>query len=361
MASRLGENIKVQIFGQSHAKGVGVVIDGLPAGIRISEEEILDFLKRRAGGQGSYTTSRTECDLPIVYGGLIDGVTCGAPLCAVFENQNTRSEDYRETCSVPRPSHADYVAQMKYHGFADMSGGGQFSGRLTLPLCYAGAVCKQILKQMGVEIGAHIYSVGGICDEPYDAVHLTPETLYTAGFPVISEARGAQMIELMERTAAEADSVGGVIECGIIGMPVGIGEPIFDNLESRISYGMFGIPAVKGIEFGSGFAVAGMKGSECNDAFYLKDKEVQTKTNHSGGIQGGISNGMPIVFRIAVKPTPSIGVAQQSVDLEKMQEVSLKIHGRHDACIVPRAVPCVEAVAAIVMLDMMNGGNDGRS
>jgi len=325
--------LKVQLFGQSHSRGLGVVIDGLPAGEIIDMKRVEEFLQRRAGGKNSYSTKRAEPDVPVILSGLKDGVTCGAPLCAVFENTDARESDYDDIRRIPRPSHADFTAYIKHSGHNDAAGGGHFSGRLTLPLCFAGAVCLQLLERRGIAIDAHILSIGAIKDEPFE-----------------------RMTEAIEAAAAEGDSLGGIIECIISGLPAGLGDPIFDNIESRLAYALFAIPAVKGVDFGAGFESAKMRGSEYNDQFYMHEGTVKTKTNNSGGILGGISNGMPVVFRTAFKPTPSIALQQQSVDLLSGENAVLEIKGRHDPCIVPRAVPCVIAAAAIVAFDIVIGG-----
>jgi len=350
MSSILGNKLKVQIFGQSHSEALGVVIDGLPAGEEIDFAEISAFLEKRAGGRNSYSTPRRESDQPKILSGMIGNKTCGAPLCAVFENSNVNAGDYDEMKDIPRPSHADYTAHIKHGGFNDKSGGGHFSGRLTLPLCFAGAVCMQLLRRAGIVIGAHIYSIGDILDIPLEYAEKLND------FPTLSLEAGERMKSLIEAVASEGDSVGGVVECGIWGCPAGLGDPMFDNIESRLSYGLFGIPAIKGVEFGAGFDCAKMRGSEFNDNFCNDNGVIKTETNNAGGVLGGITNGMPITFKAAVKPTPSIFKPQKSVDLKTGEEVTLNIKGRHDPCIVPRAVPCVMAAAAIVMYDIFLGG-----
>jgi len=351
MSSNIGNKLKVQLFGQSHSPAVGVVIDGLPAGEKIDMEQVSAFLQRRAGGKNSWSTPRAEPDEPKILGGLHNGVTCGAPLCAVFENTNTRSADYDELRAVPRPSHADYTAFVKHSGHNDAGGGGHFSARLTLPLCFAGAICLQALERRGVTIDAHIHSIAGITDDPLnDSASLCPN------FPTVSEAAAGEMIRAIEEAAAAGDSLGGIVECVARGLPAGLGEPIFDNIESRLAHMLFAIPAVKGVEFGAGFAAAKMRGSEHNDAFYMDNGTVRTKTNNAGGILGGISTGMPVLFRAAFKPTPSIAKTQESVNLLTGEDVTVNIKGRHDPCVVPRAVHCVIAAAAIVMLDIILGG-----
>ncbi len=329
MASIFGKNVKISIFGQSHSAAIGVVIDGLPAGIKLDQEKLQSFLDRRAPGQSRYTTARKEGDRPEFLSGLVDGTTCGAPLAAVIRNTNTRSSDYDNIRDVPRPGHADYTAHIKYGGFEDVSGGGHFSGRLTAPLCVAGGIALQILEQKGVSVSASILEIGGSREDP---------------FGKIEEAR------------REGDSVGGVIQCTAEGLPPGIGEPMFDGLENRIAQAVFAIPAVKGIEFGRGFEAARLRGSENNDQFCYDGERVRTRTNNHGGILGGISSGMPVVFRVAIKPTPSISIEQDSISYSREENVRIAVRGRHDPCIVPRAVPCVEAACALAIYDLMLEG-----
>jgi len=353
LSSSFGTKVKIQIFGQSHSEMLGVVIDGLPAGHIIDLDYINAFLDRRRGGMNAYSTQRAESDIPEIVSGIVDRKICGAPLCAVFRNENAEESDYEQFRFIPRPSHADYNAHVKYRGANDIRGGGHFSGRLTLPFCFAGAACKQILETQYIYIGAHIQQIADICDIPYDPVNINLNDIAHVDFPVNDAAVGEKMKEKMTEVAEEGDSVGGIIECVIVGLPQGIGEPMFDGLENRISQAIFAVPAVKGIEFGTGFSAAGMKGSENNDEYYAEDGKVKLSTNHAGSILGGISTGMPLIFRVAVKPTPSIYKEQNSVDIRTMQNVKLKIEGRHDPCIVPRVVPCIEAAAAIVILDLV--------
>lgn len=349
-----GKHIQVSVFGQSHSKAIGAVIDGLPGGVRLDAKEISAFMARRAPGQGRHTTSRREADVPIVLSGLVDGVTCGAPLAVMIENTNTRSRDYDNLREVPRPSHADYAAFLRYHGFQDVAGGGHFSGRLTAPLCYAGAVCLQILASRGVKIGAHIAEIAGIADTPFLPENPDVYGAHGKAFPVLCDAAGEKMLAAIENARLDCDSVGGVIECAVTGLPAGKGDPMFDGVENRLAKNLFGIPAVKGLEFGSGFAGSRLRGSENNDAFCLADDGgVQTATNRHGGILGGITSGMPVLLRVAVKPTASIAKPQTSVNLRTKTETALQIAGRHDPCIVPRAVPVVEAVSAITILDLL--------
>lgn len=357
MSSSFGEQVKITIFGQSHSEGIGVVVDGLPAGERIDLERVQHFLERRAPGRNAYSTSRKESDCPRVLSGLFEGKTCGAPLCAVIENTNTRSKDYSQLKDSPRPGHADYTAWVKYGGANDYRGGGHFSGRLTAPLCFAGAVCLQILERRGIHIGAHILSIHGEADTPFDPVTIDESTLREVrekSFPVQDDAAGERMQAAIADAKAALDSVGGVVECAVVGLPVGVGEPMFDGLESRLAAAVFAIPAVKGLEFGAGFGVASLTGAENNDAFYFSETgRVQTRTNHHGGSLGGISSGMPLLFRAAFKPTPSISQEQESISLSRQEGSPLRIIGRHDPCVVPRATPCVEAAAAVALLDLL--------
>lgn len=357
MSSSFGEQVKITIFGQSHSEGIGVVIDGLPVGEPIDMEEIQKFMKRRAPGRNAYSTPRKEEDMPRILSGLFEGKTCGAPLCAVIENTNTRSKDYDKLKDLPRPGHADYTAWVKYQGANDYRGGGHFSGRLTAPLCFAGAVCMQILERKGIHVGAHILSIKGVEDTPFDGVQIQAEELEKIAqkeFPVQNDRAGEAMQAAILAAKEKLDSVGGIIECAVVGLPVGVGEPMFDGLESRLAAAVFAIPAVKGVEFGEGFGVAALFGSENNDSFYYEaDGRVCTKTNHHGGSLGGISSGMPLLLRAAFKPTPSIGQEQETVSLEKRQKETLAVGGRHDPCIVPRAVPCVEAAVAVTLLDLL--------
>ena len=340
--------IELSIFGQSHSPAIGVTVSGLPAGFAIDMGELGAFLRRRAPGQNAWSTPRKEADAPEFLSGLVGNVTCGAPLCAVIRNTNTRSQDYQNLIDIPRPGHADLTAQEKYHGFQDVAGGGHFSGRLTAPLCIAGGICKQLLKAKGIEVFARIDAIAGIED-----VSAFTSPVDRKEFPVTDDAAGEQMKKAIAQARAEEDSVGGVIRCAVTGVPAGLGEPMFGGLENKISQLVFAIPAVKGLEFGLGFAASKLRGSENNDAYRMENGRIVTETNHCGGILGGISNGMPIVFRAAVKPTPSIGRAQHSVSLSAMQNEELHIHGRHDPCIVPRAVPCMEAAAAIAIYDAL--------
>ena len=350
MSSTYGEHLKLSIFGQSHAPAIGMTLDGVPAGQAIDLDELQRFLDRRAPGRAEYATPRKEADRPEFLSGLVGNVTCGAPLAAIIRNTNTRSGDYSNLAVVPRPGHADYTAAVKYGGTQDAAGGGHFSGRLTAPLCIAGGICLQLLRREGIEIVSRIAAIAGV----EDAGELTASTAEKK-FPVVDDAQGTKMREAIAAAKAEGDSVGGIIEVAAFGLPVGLGDPMFGGMENRIAAIVFGIPAVKGVEFGEGFGAARLRGSENNDGFCVRDGKIGTITNHCGGILGGITNGMPLRFRAAVKPTPSIFRPQQSVNLETMEETTLQIQGRHDPCIVPRAVPVMEAAAAIAIYDALLG------
>ena len=354
MSSTYGESLKLSIFGQSHGPAIGMTLDGIPAGLPVDTDKLQKFLNRRAPGQNDWSTPRKEEDRPEFLGGILDGYTCGAPIAAVIYNKNTRSGDYDNLKNCPRPGHADYTAQVKYGGFQDAAGGGHFSGRLTAPLCIAGGLCKQWLEEMGIHIGAHILAIGECGDQYFDP--MDPE-IGSVGvdFPVINPESGETMRDLIAQARAAGDSVGGIIECAITGLPAGIGEPMFGGVESKIAQIVYGIPAVKGLEFGIGFECACIPGSESNDEFAVMDGKIVTQTNHSGGILGGITNGMPLVFSVAIKATPSIACPQNSVSLSELTEKNLEVKGRHDPCIVPRAVPVVDAAAAIAIFDLILG------
>ncbi|MBQ3988028.1 MAG: chorismate synthase, partial [Ruminococcus sp.] len=354
MSSTYGEKIKISVFGESHGGGIGVVIDGLPAGEAIDFDAVLAQMARRAPGRDKTATPRKESDLPRVLSGMLGDVLTGAPLCAVIENTNTRSQDYGDLLAKPRPGHSDYTAYIKYHGANDIRGGGHFSGRITAPLVFAGAVCRQLLERRGIQIAAHIQSVGSIHDKPFDPVAVPSaliKRLSASSFALIDESAEEAVRAEIEAARLAQDSVGGTIECAVTGLPAGVGEPMFDGLEGAIAKAVFGVPAVKGIEFGAGFALAAMRGSRANDAFCYQNGHVVTETNHCGGILGGIANGMPLIFRCAVKPTPSIAQPQKTVDLQTGENTVLTIHGRHDPCIVPRAVPVIEAVTALAIIN----------
>ena len=352
MSSTYGENLKLSIFGQSHGAAIGMTLDGIPAGLPVDLEQLQTFLNRRAPGQNDYSTPRKEEDRPEFLSGVLDGHTCGAPLAAIIRNTNTRSGDYSNLKDCPRPGHADYTAQVKYGGCQDAAGGGHFSGRLTAPLCIAGGLCKQWLETRGIRVGAHIAAIAGVEDDAFDPMCPQLEAVNT-DFPVLNPQAGAKMREAVSAARMSLDSVGGIIECAVTGLPVGLGEPMFGGVEGRIAQIVYGIPAVKGVEFGIGFEAANLRGSENNDPFRMENGKVVTATNHCGGILGGITNGMPLLFRAAIKPTPSISQVQQSVSLSLGETRELVVKGRHDPCIVPRAVPVVEAAAAIAIFDLL--------
>ncbi len=353
-----GKSLRISIFGESHAEAIGVTLDGIPPGLAIDEEELRAFLKRRAPGQREWSTPRKEEDAPEFLCGIKNGLTCGTPLTAVIRNRNIRSGDYAELRTRPRPGHADYTGELRYHGYQDAAGGGHFSGRLTAALCVAGGILLQELERRDVHIAARICRLAGIQDEPYEfPIQHTEQGLCPAKpaaiFPVFSAERGEEMKKAIAEAKETGDSVGGIIECVAVNVPGGLGDPMFDGIENRIAQLAFAVPAVKGIEFGAGFRAADMHGSEHNDPFVLENGIVRTVTNNAGGILGGITTGMPIVFRTAVKPTPSIARAQNTLNLETGKTETLCVKGRHDPCIVPRAVPVMEAVAAIAIADFL--------
>lgn len=348
MSSTYGESLKLSIFGQSHGNAIGMTLDGIPAGLKVDPEALQQFLNRRAPGQNDWSTPRKEADQPEFLSGLLDGYTCGAPIAAIIQNTNTRSGDYSNLKDAPRPGHADFTAQIKYGGYQDAAGGGHFSGRLTAPLCIAGGLCKQWLEDRGIRLGAHLKSIAAVEDRSFAPIAPELEEVLP-DFPVLDPVSGAKMREAVAAARADGDSVGGIIECAVTGLPIGLGEPMFGGMESRLAQIIYGIPAVKGLEFGAGFGAATMRGSAHNDDFTVTDGTVTTETNHCGGILGGITNGMPLIFRVAIKPTPSIVRQQQTVS--KGSVTPLQIHGRHDPCIAPRAVPVVEAAAAIAIFD----------
>ena len=356
MSSTLGNNLKISVFGESHGNGIGVVIDGLPAGKTIDMEAVLVQMKRRAPGRDKTATPRKESDAPKILSGMLGSTLTGAPLCAVIENTNTRSQDYGNLMTKPRPGHSDYTAFVKYHAANDVRGGGHFSGRITAPIVFAGAVCRQLLAEKGIKIAAHISRIGSVSDRGFDPVSIDNgimTRLSESSFALIDEAVEEKLRAEVEAARLQQDSVGGVIECAVTGLPAGIGDPMFDGVEGVIAKAVFGVPAVKGIEFGAGFSLARMRGSQSNDPFRMENGKVVTETNNCGGILGGITNGMPLIFRAAIKPTPSISQPQKTVDLQTGENAVLEIHGRHDPCIVPRAVSVIEAVTAIALSELI--------
>ncbi|MCR5653362.1 MAG: chorismate synthase [Ruminococcus sp.] len=354
--STYGDKIRLTVFGESHGAGIGCVLENVTSGFEIDTDKILLQMARRAPGKDKTATPRLEKDFPIIKSGILDGVTTGAPIACFIENTNTRSGDYSNILDKPRPGHADYTAYVKYNGKNDIRGGGHFSGRLTAPIVFAGAVVRQILEQKGIKIAAHIASIGNVEDERFNPVNVPDELiekLSSESFALIDETKEDAMRGEVEKARLDLDSIGGTVECVIKGMPVGVGGPLFDGIEGRISSAVFGIPAVKGIEFGAGFESSKLRGSENNDSFAFENGKVITTTNNCGGILGGISDGMPIVFRAAFKPTPSIAREQNTVNLGSGENTTLSVKGRHDPCIVPRAVSVVEAAAALAVFDMV--------
>ncbi len=356
MSSEFGKNLKLSIFGESHGEAIGCVIDGLPSGVKLDMDKIYIDMSRRAPGKDKTATPRLEKDVPHILSGVLDNVTTGAPLAMIIENTNTKSGDYSNVMTVPRPSHSDYPAFVKYGGNNDIRGGGHFSGRLTAPLVFAGAVAKQILAQQGVMIGAHIAKIGSAEDDMFDKNHISAELLEklsSSTFSVISDNAEALMRAEIEKARMDCDSIGGIIECAVIGMPVGVGANMFSTVESHLSSILFGVPAVKGVQFGAGFDFAEMTGSQANDTYSVKDGRVVLNGNNNGGVLGGMTSGAPIVLSAVIKPTPSISKPQKSVNLQTMTDEELVIKGRHDPCIVPRAVPVIEAAVAFGLLDLM--------
>lgn len=355
MSSAIGSIIKTTVFGESHGIAIGAVMDAPPCGYSINEEEILLQLSRRAPGQSKTATERKESDTPEFLSGLLNSKTTGAPLAVIIRNSSQHSSDYESLKNTPRPSHADYPASVRFNGFNDIRGGGNFSGRLTAPMVALGSVARQILKANGVTVGGHVLKIGSVCDSKFDPVNVTSEELDDLNkqyFSVIDKNAKQQMTDLIEKKAAEGDSIGGVVEIAVTGLPAGIGSPTSRGIENVISTAVFSVPAVKGIEFGDGFKFAELSGSEANDSMYYDDKTVKCRTNHQGGISGGISNGMPLIIRAALKPTPSIFKEQRTVDLASGKDTVLKIKGRHDPCIVPRALPAIEATICLALLDI---------
>lgn len=361
MSSQIGKHIKVSVFGESHGPAIGMVMDAPPPGLTVDFDYLSAQMERRAPGKDPTATARKESDLPEFLSGLKDGVTTGAPLTAVIRNDNTRSSDYSELTRKPRPSHADYAAFVHYKGFNDIAGGGHFSGRLTAPLVVAGSVLRMHLHQKGIEIGGHICQIGTVHDRLFDPIAIDPDLLraLTKGrFSLLDSSLEAAMRQEIAHAAKQGDSVGGAVEIAVTGLPAGLGGPMFDGVENSIAAAVFGVPAVKGIEFGDGFGICERRGSEANDPMHYENGRVTCLSNHNGGVTGGITNSMPVIFRVALKPTPSISKPQQTVDLEIKTDTSLVIHGRHDPCIVPRALPAIEAVTAIAVANLLSEVSD---
>lgn len=357
MSGMWGSKIKLSIFGESHGNAIGITIDGLPAGFSIDMDKIMMEMARRAPGKSSLSTPRKESDIPEILSGYFEGKTTGTPLCAIIRNSNTKSKDYSKLKDVMRPGHADYTGAVRYKGFNDYRGGGHFSGRITAPLVFAGAICKQILEVKGIIVSAHINSIGKIKDCSFLESDISDELLNSfkeKELPLINTKLEDEMRQEILSARSSGDSIGGTIECAILGVSPGIGDPFFDSVESTLAHLMFSVPAVKGIEFGKGFDISKMRGSEANDEYYLENGNIKTKTNNNGGILGGITNGMPIIFNVAIKPTASIFKEQKAVNIITMEETTLCIEGRHDPCIVQRALPVIEAAAAIGITELMN-------
>ncbi|MGO0882572.1 chorismate synthase [Clostridioides difficile] len=358
MSGIWGNNLKISIFGESHGNAIGINIDGLPAGIELDLDKIDKEMKRRAPGKSSISTSRNESDIPEILSGYFDGKTTGTPLCAIIRNSDTRSKDYGEVKNLMRPGHADYTGHIKYSGFNDYRGGGHFSGRITAPLVFCGAICKQILSKEGIEIGAHIKKIKNIEDKSFNYVDISKKellNLQNLELPLLDLSKEEAIKNTILDAKNQGDSVGGIIECAVVGIDIGIGNPFFDSVESTLSHLLFSVPSIKGVEFGLGFDITDMYGSQSNDEMYYDGDTVKSKTNNNGGIVGGITTGMPIIFKVAIKPTPSISKQQNTVNIKDKKDDVLAIKGRHDPCIVQRAIPVIEAVTAIGIFDLMKG------
>lgn len=354
MKNTIGNHITVTLFGESHGMGIGAVIDGMAPGVTIDEKYIEKQMELRKP-HGRISTQRKEADEVKIVSGVFEGKTTGTPICLLIENQQQHSKDYSKTKDLARPGHADYTANEKYHGYQDYRGGGHFSGRITAALVAAGAIAKKALEEKGIYIGTHIAKCGTILDREVNDCKSDIQKLNEMLFPVLDEEAAKEMMTYMEGAAEEGDSVGGILQTLVVGMPVGVGEPWFDTVESMLSHALFSVPAVKGVEFGSGFGFAEMKGSEANDSFYMEENKIKTKTNHNGGINGGITNGMPIVFQCVVKPTPSIYKEQDTVNMQERENAKLQIQGRHDPAIIHRARVVVDSMTALVLADILTG------
>jgi len=356
MSGQWGKKVKYSIFGESHGRGIGITIDGLPSGIKLDMDFINNEMQRRAPGRDEFSTKRSEGDKVEILSGYFNGYTTGTPLCGVIFNENQNSVDYDKLKNLARPGHADFTGKVKYSGFNDYRGGGHFSGRITAPLVFAGAVAKQILAHKGILIGSHILSIGNVFDSYFDSVNLKNQLLIDIlkkDFQVIDDIKGKEMKNIILKAKGELDSVGGIIEAAILNLPCGLGEPFFDSIESNLAQLLFSVPAVKGVEFGKGFEITKVRGSQANDVPYFDNGSVKMKTNNNGGINGGISNGMPIVYRVAMKPTPSIAKLQNTINMVNGENSQVSVTGRHDPCIVLRALPVIEACAAMSILDFI--------
>lgn len=352
MKNTFGSSVALSVFGESHGAAVGAVLDGMAAGVKVDEHFIRSQLTLRRPA-GKISTSRVEEDKFVIESGVYNGRTTGTPICIVIPNENTRSGDYSATRALARPGHADYTAYCKYHGFEDYRGGGHFSGRVTAGVVAAGAIAIAALREKGIYIGTHISRCGGVSDRPFGDMAADIAAVNAKVFAVLDSASEQNMLTAIEAAARDGDSVGGVLETAVTGLPEGVGEPFFDTLESVLAHALFAVPAVKGVEFGSGFALADMRGSAANDPFAIKGGRVTTVTNNNGGINGGITNGMPVIFRCAVKPTPSVSLVQQTVNIMDGTDVELAVRGRHDPCIVHRARVVVDSVVAVALCDML--------
>lgn len=356
MSGMWGNKLKVSIFGESHGVGIGITIDGLPSGFEIDMDSVMKEMARRAPGKSNLSTARKEGDKPEILSGFFNGKTTGTPLCAIIRNSDMHSQDYGKLKDLMRPGHSDYPGYIRYNGFNDYRGGGHFSGRITAPLVFAGAVCKQILESRGITVGSHVKSIEDIQDKSFYDVELSKKILkelQIEELPLLIPEKEEEMRNTILKAKKEEDSVGGTIECAVLGINAGVGNPFFDSVESTLAHIMFSVPAVKGIEFGKGFEMTKLRGSECNDEYYYEGDKVRTYTNNNGGITGGITNGMPILFKVAIKPTPSISKTQRTINIAEKKEEELVVVGRHDPCIVQRAVPVIEAVTAIGILDLL--------
>ncbi|MEK6454342.1 chorismate synthase [Caldifermentibacillus hisashii] len=356
MSGIMGNKLKLSIFGESHGPAIGITIDGLPPGVAIDMDKVLAEMDRRKPGKSLLSTTRKESDTPEIISGFFNGYTTGAPLTAIIKNSDQRSKVYEDIKNLMRPGHADYPAFVKYGGFHDYRGGGHFSGRITAPLVFAGAVAKQILAEKRIFVGAHVKSISHIDDKSFQDVEVNQalfDELKKQELPLIDGEKRTEIEEVILQARKDMDSVGGTIECTVIGIPTGIGDPFFNSVESVLAHLIFSVPAVKGIEFGKGFEMTKLRGSETNDAYYYEGDEVKTYTNNNGGITGGITNGMPVLFTVAIKPTSSIAKKQQTINIAEHKNTELVVKGRHDPCIVPRAVPVIEAVTALGILDLM--------
>lgn len=356
MSGIWGRNLKVSIFGESHGTGIGITIDGLPSGFEIDLDKVNFEMGRRAPGKSPLSTARKEGDNVEILSGFFEGKTTGTPLCGIIRNKDNRSRDYGKLRDLMRPGHADYTGNVRYNGFNDYRGGGHFSGRITAPIVFAGAICKQILEKEGIKITSHVKSIGKVEDINFNSLEIEEEimnNILNMELPVLDKSVEKKMREEILNAKSEGDSVGGIIECAITGIKAGVGSPFFYSIESVISHLLFSVPAVKGVEFGEGFNITKLRGSEANDSMYYDGDQVKTRTNNNGGVIGGISNGMPIIFRAGIKPTASIIKKQETINIKTKENEELVIEGRHDPCIVQRAIPVIECIAAVGILDLM--------